>query len=143
MKRPLLLASMGLSALIPASAYGQAEEPTLAGRAAIERIAGNTIVLTPESEAPFALEVVMYFASDGRAVSRMSANGVANEAESLVGKWSIDDQERLCVVEDGKDLKSDRDCIGIVVTGNTVRSVPEDIFRGLHATIAEGNPSKL
>lgn len=125
--------------LLPASAQGQPEEPVLTGRAAIERIIGNTLVLAPAGDTPFALEVIMYFAPDGRAASRVLANGVANEEESMTGKWSIDEQERLCVVENGKDLKAERDCIGMVVTGDTVSSVPEDIFRDVRATIAEGN----
>lgn len=146
MKRPLLLAALSFSALLPATAYGQSEESVLTGRAAIERIIGNTLVLAPKTPGPnLNVKSFIYFSPDGRAAMQMTAGDQANDEENIEiepGTWSIDDQERLCVVEEGTILK-ERDCIGLRVTGDTVHSVPEDILDGAIATLLEGNPRGL
>lgn len=146
MKHPLLLAVLSLWVLLPASAYGQSEAPVLTGRAAIERIIGNTMLLAPAKPLPtIDVRSYIYFSPDGRTAMQMTARDPANDekkAETEAGNWSIDDQERLCVVQEGKTLK-DRDCIGVRVTGNSVRSVPEDIFEDATATLLEGNPRGL
>lgn len=147
MKSPLLFVALSLSALLPASAHGQSEEPVLTGRAAIERIIGNTMVLAPTKPLPtIDVKSFIYFSPDGRSAMQMTASDPANEeeteAETEAGNWSIDDQERLCVVQQGKTLK-DGDCIGVRVTGNTIHSVPEDVFDGATATLLEGNPRRL
>ena len=146
MKRPLLLAALSLSVLFPAGALGQAEEPVLTGHAAIERIIGNTMVLAPTTPLPtVSVKSFIYFSPDGRAAMQITASSQADKeerAENEAGNWSIDDQERLCVVEEGTTLR-EQDCIGVRVTGNTVHSVPEDIFDGATATLLEGNPREL
>lgn len=146
MKSPLILAALSLSALIPATAYGQSEEPVLTGRAAVERIIGNTLVLAPKEPLPdLTLQSSIYFSPDGRASMQMKASEQMNgteKAKTEAGKWVIDDQDRLCVVEEGKTLR-DRDCIGMTVAGNVVRSVPEEILGDAIATLVEGNPHGL
>lgn len=132
--------------MLPASAYGQSEEPVLTGRAAIEHIIGNTLVLAPLEPLPeMTVQSFIYFGPDGRASMQMKASERVNgteKTEAETGKWSIDDQDRLCVVEEGKTLK-DRDCLGMTVTGNTVRSVPEDVLGNATVTLVEGNPHGL
>jgi len=146
MKRFVLLASLSLAAMLPASAYGQSEEPALTGRAAIERIIGNTLVLAPREPLPdMTVQSFIYFGPDGRASMQMKASKRVNgtkKTEAETGKWSIDDQDRLCVIEEGKTLR-ERDCIGMTVTGDTVRSVPEDVFGDATATLVNGNPHGL
>jgi len=146
MKKSVLLASLTLSTLLPASAHGQSEEPVLTGRAAIERIIGNTLVLAPKEPLPdITLQSSIYFSPDGRAGMQIEASERINGAEKTeaeTGKWSIDDQDRLCVTEEGKTLR-ERDCIGMTVTGDTVRSVPEDVLGAATATLTEGNPRGL
>lgn len=146
MKSPLLFVALSLSALLPASAHGQSDEPVLTGRAAIERIIGNTMVLVPTAPLPtINVKSFIYFNPDGRAVMQMTASDRADEAEKTetrAGNWSIDAQERLCVVDEATTLR-EQDCIGVRVTGNTVRAVPEDVFDGATATLLEGNPRGL
>ena len=146
MKHPIPFAVLSLSAVFPASAHGQSEAPVLTGRAAIERIIGNTMLFAPAKPFPtIKVRSFIYFSPDGRTAMQMTASDPANEeekAETEAGNWSIDDQERLCVVQEGKTLK-DRDCIGVRITGNSVRSVPEDIFEDATATLLEGNPRGL
>lgn len=146
MKSSPLLAVLSLSALFPASVYGQSEEPVLTGRAAIERIIGNTMILAPAKPHPtLNVRSFVYFSPDGRAVMQMTASDRVDEVEKTeteAGDWSIDDQERLCVVADGTTLR-DQDCIGLTVAGSIVRSVPEDVFGGATATLVEGNPHGL
>lgn len=144
MKRPVLLAV--LAVLLPASTYGQSETPILTGRAAIERISGNTIVLAPAMPMPtLAVRAFIYFSPDGRAIMQMSTGERASDeriAETRTGSWSIDDQDRLCVVEEGKALREE-DCIGVRIAGDTVHSEPESVFRDTIATLLEGNPRGL
>lgn len=132
--------------LLPVSAHGQSEEPVLTGRAAIERIVGNTLVLAAKTPSPnLDVKSFVYFSPDGRAAMQMTANDQANEEENIdveAGNWSIDDQERLCVGEEGATLR-EQDCIGLRVTGDTVHSVPEDVLDGAVATLLEGNPRGL
>ena len=132
--------------MLPASAYGQTEEPVLTGRAAIERIIGNTLVLAPLEPLPdMTVQSFIYFDPDGRASMQIKASERINgteKTETETGKWSIDDHDRLCVAEEGKTLR-DRDCLGMTVTGNTVRSVPEDVLGNASATLVEGNPHGL
>lgn len=145
-KRSVLLSPLVLAALLPVSAHGQSEEPTLTGREAIERIIGNTIVLAPTKPLPtLAVRSFIYFSPDGRAAMQTAASERAEEeekTETRTGNWSIDDQERLCVVEEGKILRKE-DCTGVRVTGNIVQSVPEKIFGDATATLLEGNPRGL
>lgn len=132
--------------MLPASAYGQSEEPVLTGRAAIERIIGNTLVLAPLEPLPdMTLQSSIYFSPDGRASMQIEASERINgteKAETETGKWLIDDQDRLCVVEEGKTLR-DLDCIGMTVAGNVVRSVPEEVLGDATVTLVEGNPRGL
>lgn len=146
MKRTLLLAPLSFLVLFPGGASGQTDEPVLTGRAAAERIIGNTMVLTPTNPNPtISLKSLIYFSPDGRAAMQITASDPATEdekTETEAGNWSIDDQERLCVVEEGDTLR-DRDCVGMRVTGNIVQSVPEDVLDGATATLVEGNPYGL
>jgi len=146
MKKSIPLGPLALAALLPVSAHGQSEEPALTGRAAIERIIGNTLILAPKKPLPdMTVQSFIYFGPDGRASMQMQARERMNgteKTEAETGKWSIDDQDRLCVVEEGKTLR-DRDCLGMTVTGNTVRSVPEDVLGDAIATLVEGNPHGL
>lgn len=146
MKRPLLLASLGLSVLLSTSAYGQSQGPVLTGHAAIERIIGNTMVFIPKESIP-AIDVksLIYFNPDGRATMRIIANGQPGEAEKTeieTGTWSIDDQERLCVVSEGNTLR-ETDCIGLTVKGDTVSSTPDDTLHRATVTLVKGNPYGL
>lgn len=142
MKKSILLGPLALAALLPISAHGQPEEPVLTGREAIERIIGNTIVLAPTKPLPtLAVRSFIYFSPDGRAAMQIAASERADEeekTETRTGSWSIDDQERLCVVEEGKALREE-DCTGMRVAGNIVQSVPEKIFGDATATLVEGN----
>ena len=132
--------------LLPASAHGQSEEPVLTGRMAIERIIGNTLVLTPAKPDPaINIKSFAYFSPDGRAAMQITVSDPASTAEkktSEEGDWSIDDQGRLCVVKEG-GIVGDHDCAGMTVTGNTVRSMPKYIFEGAIVTLVEGNPHGL
>lgn len=142
MKRSVLLTALVLAALLPASAHGQSEEPVLTGRAAVERMIGNTLVLAPKEPLPeMTVQSFIYFDPDGRASMQIKASERMNgteRTETKAGNWWVDDQERLCVVEEGKTLR-DRDCLGMRVTGNVVQSVPEGIFHDSIAPIAKGN----
>lgn len=132
--------------MLPASAYGQSEGPVLTGRAAIERIIGNTLVLAPTKPLPtIKVRSYIYFSPNGRTAMQMTASSQEDQDEMMeqeAGNWSIDDQERLCVVAEGTTLR-DQDCIGLRIAGNTVHSVPEDVFDGAIATLLEGNPHGL
>src|SRR5690606_30068858 len=101
------------------------------------RIIGNTLMLAPKEPLPdMTVQSFIYFAPDGRASMQIKASERVNgteKTETEAGNWSIDDQDRLCVAEEGKALR-DRDCVGMTVTGNNVRSVPEDVFHEATAT---------
>lgn len=135
MKKHLLLMALSISALFPVSVQAQSEEPVLTGRAAIERIIGNTTILAPTTQPPSSGKSFIYFSPDERATVQ---NEIAGAAHSETGHWSIDDQERLCMKEEGTALK-EIDCIGITIMGNTLHSVPANIFFGMTAKLAEGN----
>ena len=142
MKRALLLPGLCLAALVPADAQAQAAEPALEGKAATERIIGNTLVLSGTAPSVEGMAIVIYFDPDGRAASQLVKDGRPVDGERDEAAWSVDDQERLCVVEDGRTLR-DRDCIGPLVTGDTVRSTPEEAFAGITVTLVSGNPHDL
>ena len=143
MKRLFAFTCASLFALTPAVASGQAET-ALTGQAALDGIIGNTLHLAPKEELPFSLEIIVYFAPNGRAFMRELINGEINDPRGgTPSHWSIDDQERLCVVDEGKTPRPERDCLGMMVTGDSVQSVPPKEFKDLRVTIVEGNPYEL
>lgn len=142
MKRALLLPGLFLAALIPADAHGQSAEPAFEGKAAIQRIIGNTLLLSGVAPSVEGMAIAIYFDPDGRAASQLMKDGRPVDDERDEAAWSVDDQERLCVVEDGRTLR-DKDCIGPIVMGDTVRSTPEEAFAGMAVTLVRGNPHDL
>ncbi len=142
MKRFFAVVCASLLALPPVVASSQSET-TVEGRAALERVTGNTLHLSPKKELPLPVEVVMYFSPDGRAIVRGLIDGELSETREAPAQWSIDDQDRLCVVDEGKAKEPERDCLAMEVTGDNVQSVPENVFGGLTVTILQDNPYEL
>lgn len=127
--------------MFPSGAYGQSTaSTTLTGREAVDHVIGNTLVYSDPDLKD--ILVVMHFKPDGRAVMQTMANGVASEVGRREGVWSIDDQERLCVVEDERS-PVDEDCLGMTITGNVVHPVPDGLFGEATITLVKGNSHKL
>lgn len=146
MNRCMLLSLLAISAFWSAGALAQSGDALLTGRAAIDRIVGNTMVLIPkETGLGKDLKSLVYLMPDGRAAFKTQAGdgkGGQRDVEAWEGRWSVDDQERLCVSK-ADHAPRDRDCLGLTIKGNSIYSVPADAFSNSIATLETGNPYGL
>lgn len=78
--------------------------PRITGRAAIERLVGNTTTATIDGS-----EIVDYYAADGTYVSQV-------DAVIAKGQWRINDEDQLC----RKFPDEDENCFNIAVAGRKV-----------------------
>ncbi|MFC4256299.1 hypothetical protein GRI97_10775 [Altererythrobacter xixiisoli] len=95
--------------------------PELSGMDAVERLIGNTLVVTMTFEAdkpPY--KVFMHLKEDRSALATTDLNAKAQRRV-----WFIDDRGELCFAEDVARLVSN-DCIRLEITGDTVVLLDDD-----------------
>jgi hypothetical protein len=98
----------------------------LIGRAAIDRLIGNTTTATIDGQ-----DVVDYFAPDGTYVSQV-------DAVVARGRWRISDQQQLCL----KLPDDDENCFNVAVAGRKVTYL-YDVDDEEELELHEGNPRNL
>lgn len=84
--------------------------PKLTGRAAIDRLIGNTMTATIDGS-----DIADYFAPDGTYVSQV-------DAVISRGRWRIDDENRLC----HKLPDEDESCYRVEITGRKVTMIDDN-----------------
>ncbi|WP_161391288.1 hypothetical protein [Croceibacterium xixiisoli] len=109
----------------------------LTGRAAVERVVGNTLIGAPDGKTDPEDTVIFHFAEGGRAAAR--AQSGADKPRR--GNWQIGENGQLCA-----NLAGDKDptlqCLDLVVNGDHA-DLLEDGERLITLKILPGNPYKL
>jgi hypothetical protein len=98
----------------------------LAGRAAIERLIGNTTTATIDGS-----DIADYFAPDGTYVSQI-------DAVIARGRWRISDEDQLCL----KFPDEDENCFKVEVSGRKVTYI-HDVDDEEEFELHDGNSRKL
>lgn len=131
--------SLGLAILAAASVSviaGSEEPPALTGRAAVEKLAGNTV---EEDDTQFPGELVIFLKPNG--IARMREHGEGQKVTQQ--KWRISEDGLLCVFEKPSQANHDTECASISITGDRVEMSVPDLDEPLTGRLLPGNPYKL
>ena len=145
------MSKAGIVSLVAAATLlhtGQAQAETtapdgqpLTGRAAAERMIGNTLIASdpPASESKQSHGMdLLYFAPDG--TGRMRAGTPQKDEESI--KWLIDEQGRVCLITH-HEAPADAICAAATITGNHVALQYDSHNEKMTVTLVDGNPYGL
>nr|WP_314466408.1 hypothetical protein [uncultured Novosphingobium sp.] len=136
--------ALGFAILAAASlpALTDGEDPAaLTGRAAVERLAGNTL---EEDDSQLPGEHVIFLKPGG--IARMREHGQGHKV--MQQRWAISPEGLLCVSERrAKDVggpeNRDSECASISISGDRVEMSVPDLDEPLTARLLPGNPYKL
>lgn len=139
--------ALGLAILAAASlpaATENEELEALTGRAAVERLAGNTL---EEDDSAVSGAHIIFLKPNG--IARMREHGKQGDGKQGKGqpvmrqRWTISPDGLLCVSEGGTPQDRDTECASISISGDRVEMSVPDLDEPLTARLLPGNPYKL
>lgn len=110
-----------LGALLLAAVPAHAETSEISGRAAIDRLLGNTLVSTPIDPMMEVQDGLLLLRADGTAA--WVNIGVGDTAKEV--RWTVDERDWLCIAG-FDDVLVDDACTGIVIAGDEVTMLQDD-----------------
>ncbi|WP_334181354.1 hypothetical protein [Novosphingobium sp.] len=134
--------ALGLAILAAASlpAVTENEElEALTGRAAVEKLAGNTL---EEDDSAVSGTHIIFLKSNG--IARMREHGKQGKSQPVMKqRWTISPDGLLCVSEGRDPRDRETDCASISISGDRVEMSVPDLDEPLTARLLPGNPYKL
>jgi len=133
----LVLAILAAASL-PAATENE-ELEALSGRAAVEKLAGNTL---EEDDSAVSGAHIIFLKPNG--IARMREHGTQGKSQPVMKqRWTISPDGLLCVSEGKGPQAPDTDCARISISGDRVEMSVPDLDEPLTARLLPGNPYKL